>query len=116
MKITVLKSKIHNAAVTRKNIDYEGSIEIDSDFLKKVGLHEWEKVLVVNINNGARFETYIIKGNPGSGIIGLQGGAARLGEVGDRLIIFSFSEIEESEAQNFKPSIIHLDKNNNILD
>ncbi|MCK4667195.1 aspartate 1-decarboxylase [Candidatus Dependentiae bacterium] len=115
MKVKLLKSKIHQATVTRTNIKYEGSIEIDEELMKKAGFVEWEKVLVVNIANGKRFETYIIKGAPGSRIISLQGGAARLGEVGDRLIIFSFASLSPDELKDFQPTILHLDEDNNII-
>ena len=116
MKVKLLKSKIHKATVTRTNIKYEGSIEVDEELMKKAGFIEWEKVLVVNISNGKRFETYIIKGSSGSRIISLQGGAARLGEVGDRLIIFSFASLTADEVKDFQPTILHLDENNNIVD
>jgi len=115
MKRTMLKSKIHNATVTYSNLDYEGSLTIDEDLMKLADLVEFEKIAVVNKTTGARFETYVIKGEAGSKVIGLNGGAARLGYPGDKLIIFSFVEIDSAELTNFSPRIVRLDENNKIL-
>ncbi len=114
MLITLLRSKIHNAAVTECNIEYEGSIEIDTDLLEAVGIRVFEKVLVSDINNANRFETYVIPGKAGSGKIGLNGAAAHLVEKGDRIIIFAFAHMDPSEAETFQPSIIVLDEKNRI--
>ncbi|MDD5067606.1 MAG: aspartate 1-decarboxylase [bacterium] len=115
MQIEILKSKIHNAIVTDAQLEYEGSITIDEEIYTKAGMYLHEKVLVVNLNNGQRFETYIIKGPKGSGVICLNGAAAQLAYKGDTIIIMSFSRIEEKEAASFQPVIVHLDKNNRLI-
>jgi aspartate 1-decarboxylase len=110
----MLKAKIHNAVVTQALLEYEGSISIDESLLKASGLKEYEKVLVVNKNTGARFETYIIKAKAESGEIGLNGAAARLVLPGDNIIIFAFTLLNEEELKNFKPKIVILNKENKI--
>ena len=110
----MLRSKIHNATVTDSQLEYEGSLEVDKDLLEMTGILPFEKVLVSNIDNGNRFETYIIEGERGSKKIGLNGAAARLGSEGDRIIIFAFCELDENESKNFKPRIIVLDEDNNV--
>lgn len=110
MLITVCKSKIHRATVTYANLDYVGSITIDYDLMKAADLVEYEKVQVANISNGNRFETYVIKGEAGSGTIGLNGAAARLGGVGDLVIIIAYGHIDKSET--ISPAIVIVDKNN----
>lgn len=112
MLITVCKSKIHRATITFANLDYVGSITIDSDLLKEADLIPYEKVQVANISNGERFETYIIEGEAGSGVIGLNGAAARKGEIGDLVIIIAYGLMERAEADSFTPSIVHVDSNN----
>lgn len=112
MLITVCKSKIHRATVTDKNIDYVGSITIDADLIKAADLVPYERVQVANINNGQRFETYVIEGPAGSGEIGLNGAAARLAEKGDLVIIIGYGLIDKSEASGFKPTIVHVDNKN----
>lgn len=114
MKVQMLKSKLHQACITRADIHYEGSIGIDSELLEAVGLYPYEKVLVANINNGERFETYAIPGPFGSRQIILNGAAARLGTVGDRIIIMSFGWVEESLVRDkvFKPLIVRLSEHN----
>jgi aspartate 1-decarboxylase len=114
MMIEVLKSKIHGARITVTELNYIGSITIDEDLMEGANLIENEKVLVVNNNNGERFETYIIKGERGSGVIGLNGAAARKGQIGDVLIIISFALMEFEEAKSFKPSSIFPNINNKI--
>lgn len=114
MKITILKSKIHRATVTQSDINYEGSITIDANFVTETGLLPYEKVLVSNINRGTRFETYVIKGKAGSGIIGLNGAAAKLGKVGDKVTIMAFTELPATQARKFKPKILTLEANNLI--
>lgn len=111
MQIEVLKSKIHRAIVTEANIDYVGSITIDEELLIAANMMEYEKVQVVNINNGERLETYIIKGEKGSGIICLNGAAARKAIVGDTVIIISFATMDVEEAKNFKPIIVFPHQN-----
>src|SRR3984885_7277925 len=114
MFIEVLKSKIGHAIITQAELKYEGSITIDSDILKAVGIIPGEKVHVLNENTGNRLETYVIAGNPASGVICLNGPAARHGYVGDPLIILSYGLLEVSEAKRFAPKIIYLDPRNKI--
>ncbi len=114
MFITVLKSKIGHARITKAELHYEGSITIDSSLLKAAGLIPGEQVHVLNENNGSRLETYVIAGQPGSGEICLNGPAARHGYVGDKLIILSYALAEALEAKKIVPAIIYLDGNNKI--
>ena len=114
MDIFLLKSKIHNATVTGIDMDYEGSIVVDAVLMEEVGLHPFEKVLVANMSTGDRFETYAIAGDTGSGKIELNGATARLGQVGDRVIIFAFARMSEAEASTFTPRIVQLDENNRV--
>jgi len=107
-----LKSKIHRARVTGVNLDYEGSITIDKALMKGANIAEYEQVEVLNVNNGARFTTYCIPGISESGIIELNGAAARLAAMGDIVIIVSYCQLEEHELDGFKPSIVHVDKKN----
>lgn len=113
--ITILKSKIHNATVTGTDTRYEGSIVVDEALMDEVGLYEYEKVLVANVNTGDRFETYVIKGVPGSGEIQLNGATARLGQVGDRIIVFAFVSIPEKDAKAHSPKIVLLDEKNRVV-
>jgi aspartate 1-decarboxylase len=115
MYIEVLKSKIHRVTVTEANLNYLGSITIDEDLMDAAGLVENEKVQVVNVNNGERLETYVITGVRGSGIICLNGPAARKAVVGDVVIIMSYGMAELSEARHFKPVIIYPDSVTNKL-
>src|SRR5512140_1083189 len=115
MLVHLLKSKIHRGRVTAGDLNYEGSMTIDSDLMKKVGLLPYERVLCSNMANAARFETYAIPGEPGSGQIILNGAAAHLGKPGDRLTIMSFTEVEAGEAQHWKPRVIVLGENNVIV-
>ena len=112
MKIEVLKSKLHRATVTDANLNYEGSITIDAELLKVAEMHAWEKVDVLNVNNGARFSTYIMPGKKGE--IGLNGAAARMAAPGDKVIIVTYTYIQEQDAENWQPKIILLDDKNNI--
>lgn len=114
MFITVLKSKIHRATVTDANLDYVGSVTIDELLMKAANLIEGEKVQIVNNNNGERFETYVIKGEPGSGEICLNGAAARKVVKGDTLIIISYAMMTPEEAKEFKPVTVFPNKNNQI--
>lgn len=108
------RSKIHNATVTESRIDYKGSIQIDASLMKAADLLEHEMVLVANMSNGERFETYVIKGKSGSGVIGLNGAAARLGIVGDKLIIMAAGWMEERDAKQLKPKFIYLNEKNRL--
>jgi len=114
MLIEVCKSKIAYATITEAELLYEGSITIDEDLIKAVNILPGERVQVVNINNGNRFDTYTILGKSGSGIICLNGPAARLGLVGDPIMILSYALMEPEEAKNNKIKIIHLDQQNKI--
>ncbi len=111
---TILKAKIHGAKVTESNVDYEGSITIDIEMLEAVDIIAHEKVQVVNMNNGTRLETYVIPGAKGSGIIGMNGGAALRADVGDKLLIMSYIQIETKDALSYKPKIVFLDDKNII--
>ncbi len=110
--IILLKSKIHNAIVTATNLEYEGSIEIDRNLIDAAGLVPFEKVHVLNINTGSRLETYVIEGQRGSGIIALNGAAARAAQPGDRLIILSYAIVEEKDQPDWQPIIIKVDAQN----
>ncbi len=112
MQITVLKSKIHRATVTGADLNYEGSISIDKNLLTIANIMIYEKVQVVNLNNGSRFETYVIEGKASSGEVMLNGPAARLGQAGDLIIILSYSQISPDEAAGFEPNIVMLDSKN----
>ncbi len=115
MELTLLKSKIHRATVTGANVDYEGSLTISSDLAELVGLLEYEKILVGNLRNGERFETYAIYGEPQRGIIELNGATAHLGKVGDRITIMSFARYTPEEAAAHEPCIALLNEKNEIV-
>lgn len=109
------KSKIHRVKITKADLHYEGSIGVDADMLKEANIYPGEIVQVVNINNGARFETYAIEELPGSGQIGLYGAAAHLGKAGDLIIIFSYALIEDKESGNLKMKVVRVDSNNRLI-
>ncbi|MFA6358076.1 MAG: aspartate 1-decarboxylase [Candidatus Omnitrophota bacterium] len=111
---TMLKSKIHRATVTEANLYYEGSITIDANLIQAADILEYEKVEVLNLNNGQRIETYVIKGKPGSGIICLNGPAARGSCPGDLVIIVSYVLTEDKEAKSIKPKIVKVNARNEI--
>lgn len=114
MQIEVLKSKIHRATITQSNLDYIGSIAIDENLLEASNLIENEKVSIYNITNGERFDTYVIIGERGSGIISLNGAAARKVAINDKIIIVSYASMDFEEAKKFKPAIIFPDDNNKL--
>jgi aspartate 1-decarboxylase len=114
MQITVLKSKIHRARVTQSNLNYIGSITIDQDLMDAAGFFEHEKVQIVNVNNGERFETYTILGKRGSGVICLNGPAARRVQTDDIIIIISYANMTIEEAKNWKPSVIFPNEDNTL--
>jgi len=114
MLVNIFKSKIHRVKVTQAELNYVGSITIDEDLLDAAGIMENERVQVVNNNNGERLETYAIKGKRGSGIICLNGAAARKAEVGDIVIIISYGWMTQEEAKAYKPMIVFPDENNQI--
>jgi aspartate 1-decarboxylase len=113
--ISILKSKIHRATVTDAKVDYIGSITIDKELMMEAGMIVFEKVLVVSLDTGERLETYIIEGARGSGEICLNGAAARIMNRGEKIIIMSFCQLSEKQAQKFKPKIVHVDAKNNII-
>jgi aspartate 1-decarboxylase len=115
MLVHLLKSKIHRALVTAADLAYEGSMTIDADFMDKVGLLPYERILCSNMANAARFETYAIPGPRGTGQIILNGAAAHLGKPGDRLTIMSFTEMEDAQARSWKPRVIVLGDHNAIV-
>jgi aspartate 1-decarboxylase len=115
MLIDVLKSKIHRVRVTGADLDYIGSITIDEDLMDAANMIENEKVLIADINNGNRFETYVLKGERGSGVICLNGATAQLVEVGDLLIIMSFAQMDFEEAKKFRPWVVFPDSETNKL-
>mgnify|MGYP000630799716 CR=1 FL=1 len=114
MTISVLKAKIHRATVTQSELDYIGSITVDRELLDKAGILEYQKVQIVDINNGSRFETYTISGEPGSGIICLNGAAARCVQKGDKIIIMAYADMSPEEATTNRPTVLFLDDDNNI--
>lgn len=114
MQIEVLKSKIHRVAVTQADLNYIGSITIDEELMDAAGLIENERVYIYNINNGKRFDTYAIKGKRGSGVIGLNGAAARLAQIGDMVIIVSFAQMDLEQAKKFHPTVI-FPQNNKLV-
>ena len=116
MFITICKSKIHRVKITEANLNYEGSITVDSKLLDKAGIKEYEKVEVLNLNNGSRIETYAIKGRSGSGEVCLNGPAARFGCVGDEVIVLSYCMVDQRQAKSVKPRIVHVDNRNRIKD
>lgn len=114
MEITMLKSKIHRAVVTQAELDYVGSITVDAALLKEAGILEYEKVQVVDIDNGSRFETYTIAGEKNSGVICLNGAAARCVTKGDRVIIMAYCSVTPDEAKTHKPTVVFVDEDNKI--
>jgi aspartate 1-decarboxylase len=114
MEIEILKSKIHRAVITEANLNYVGSLTLDEALMEAANLIENEKIQIVNVNNGSRIETYLIKGKRGSGVCCLNGPAARQGAVGDTVIIISYATMDFEEARQFKPSIV-FPKAGNVL-
>jgi len=115
MLLTVFKSKIHRARVTDANLYYEGSIEIDEGLLRAANIVAGEKVQVVNVTNGARFETYVLRGKANSGIVCLNGAAARLGHKGDEVIIITYAAMSAKLAESFVPEVVLVDEDNRIV-
>ena len=114
MQISLLRAKIHRAEITDANLFYEGSLTLDEDLMDAAGVVEYEKVHVVNVNNGARLETYLIKGKRGSREVCLNGAAARLGHRGDKVIVIAYAQMTPEEAKNFQPKIVLLGEGNVI--
>ncbi len=115
MLLTMFKGKLHRAVVTQADINYVGSVTIDSELLAQSGILPGERVQIVNLNNGERFETYTIPGEAGSGVICINGAAARLVQVGDRVIIIAYALMEPEEAKAFQPRVLVLDESNRIV-
>ena len=115
MDITLLKAKIHRAVVTQADLDYVGSITIDSNLLHESGILEYEKVEIADIDNGNRFETYAIAGETGSGVICLNGAAAKCVNVGDKIIIMAYAYMPPDEAKTHKPTVLFVDEHNKIV-
>lgn len=114
MEIDVLKSKIHRAVITEANLNYVGSLTLDEDLMNAANMIEYEKVQIVNVNNGSRIETYLIKGKKGSGVCCLNGPAARQGAVGDTVIILSYATMDFDKAKGFKPWLVFPKQGNKI--
>ncbi len=110
----MLKGKIHRATVVQAELNYVGSITVDEELLEASGIFEYEKVAIVDIDNGARFETYTIAGERGTGLICLNGAAARCVQVGDKIILMAYCELEVEEVKNYKPKVVFVDENNKI--
>ena len=115
MILTMLKAKIHRATVTQCDLNYEGSITVDADFLAQAGILPHEQVDVLNINNGKRFTTYTIEGKKGSGIIGVNGAAARLVQKDDLVIICAYVQMDSKQAKEYKPVVLQMNERNQIL-
>lgn len=112
MQIQILKSKLHHAVVTETELEYVGSITIDKNLMDAVGIYENEKVHVLNMHSGDRFETYVIEGKPGEGQICINGAAARMAQKGDRVIIVAYGVIDEKDIENYKPKVTTLNNKN----
>jgi len=112
MLITLCKSKIHRATITEANLQYEGSLTVDRDLMDAAGILPYEKVAVVNVTNGSRLETYVIEGGRGTGVLCLNGAAARLGAVGDKVIIIAYAHMTPEEALVYKPALVQVDDDN----
>ena len=115
MQITMLKAKLHQACVTHSEIGYDGSCAIDSVLLEQAGIREYEQIDIYNINNGERLTTYAILAEAGSGIVSVNGAAARLAIPGDRVIICAYAGLNQHELVNFKPTMLYLDEKNEII-
>ncbi len=115
MQRHLMKSKIHRATITSADLHYEGSLTVDQDLLAAADLREHEEVQVVNVNNGARFSTYVIPGPRGSGVLQLNGAAARLGMAGDLVIVISYGVFDEAEAERHAPTVVFVDERNRIV-
>lgn len=114
MTITMLKAKIHRATVTQAELDYVGSITVDMDLLEQAGILEYEKVQIVDVNNGSRFETYTIAGKRGSGVMCLNGAAARMVQTGDKIILMAYAQVTPEEASELRPTVLFVDEKNKV--
>jgi aspartate 1-decarboxylase len=113
---TMLTSKIHRATVTQANLHYVGSVTVDQDLIEAADLLPGEQVAIVDVTNGARLETYVIPGERGSGVIGINGAAAHLVQPGDLVILISYGQMDDAEARSFQPRIVHVDAANKIIE
>lgn len=116
MLLTMLKSKIHRAVITEAKLNYVGSITIDKSLMDTANILEYEKVQIVDIDNGNRFETYVIAGEPGSGVMCINGAAARCVQPSDKIIIMTYCQIDQKEAKDFKPTVVFVDDANNVIE
>ena len=114
MTIKMLKAKIHRATVTQAELDYVGSITVDMDLLEQAGILEYEKVQIVDVNNGSRFETYTIAGERGSGVMCLNGAAARMVKTGDKIILMAYAQVTPEEASELRPTVLFVDEKNKV--
>lgn len=114
MLVEMLKGKIHRATVVQAELDYVGSITVDQDLLDESGIYEYEKVQIVDVNNGSRFETYTIAGERGSGMICLNGAAARCVSTGDKIIIMAYAQMTPEEVKEYKPRVVFVDDDNHV--
>jgi len=115
MHVTMLKAKLHQARVTHSELLYEGSCAIDGDLLDRAGIREYEQIHIYNVNNGERFITYAIRAEAGSGIVSVNGAAARLAAPGDMIIICAYAMLDQNELAGFQPTLIYLDERNRIV-
>ncbi len=115
MRRRLMKSKVHRATITAAELHYEGSLTLDTDLMQAADLVEYEEIHVVNVNNGSRLTTYVIAGPAGSGVVQLNGAAARLGMAGDLVILIAYGELDEAELPGFQPRVVHVDAANRIV-
>ncbi|MEO5799056.1 MAG: aspartate 1-decarboxylase [Gemmatimonadales bacterium] len=115
MRRRLMKSKIHRATITSADLHYEGSLTLDTDLIAAANLVVYEEIQVVNVNNGSRFTTYVIPGPAGSGVVQLNGAAARLGMVGDLVILIAYGDIDEPDVPAFRPAVVFVDASNRIV-
>lgn len=115
MQLTLLKTKLHRACVTHSELEYEGSCAIDSNLLDSAGIHQYEQIHIYNVTNGERFTTYAIRAEAGSNIISVNGAAAHKASPGDRIIICAYTTLDEKEVAKFKPTLVYLNENNDII-
>jgi aspartate 1-decarboxylase len=113
---TMLKSKTHRATVTQADLHYVGSVTVDSELMAAADLLPGEKVAIVDVTNGARLETYVIEGAPGSGVIGINGAAAHLIHPGDLVIMIAYAQMDDAEARTYRPRVVHVDADNKIIE
>lgn len=112
----MLKSKIHRATVTQADLHYVGSVTVDADLLEAADLLPGERVAIVDVTNGARLETYVIEGAPGSGVIGVNGAAAHLIHPGDLVILIAYGQLDDAEARTYQPRVVHVDARNRVIE